>query len=448
MVQEFEQNRIFSPISARFVIITLQKTLFSHFQQSAGVCTKQRFQSDISTELQDHLNTCEHFPVKCPNNCEAVISRGMVPKHIDDDCPLTKIPCPYARMSCPKKVQRDQLESHLFFETRSHLDLACFELNDTQEKLQEKTIQLDGLEERVDVIQQQHQYNVNFLQQEYQQKFDILQNQLEQKVNTTQTKLQQKLKRGRKIFFVCLLLSLVCLMLYLTRLEDRVQNNLEEKISVIHLLHEKNATMVKKDFEGKVDSLKTKLEEKVNAIQSQHEKNVKRVKMVKKNLKDKVDSLNALLRLTAESRMFTWKITSFANKSRQAKDKVKKYVESDPFYMYGYKFKLRMYPNGYGIGENTHLSIYIVIMKGGYDAILSWPFKKKVKLTLIDQQENLVEQKNVIAQFIPDNRPKEEENAGYRFSKFISQEEINSRRYLVNDTLLFLVKEAVQEYFI
>ncbi|KAL9958504.1 hypothetical protein ACROYT_G035530 [Oculina patagonica] len=48
-LQEFVQNSVFSPISPPFVIIRQEKPLFSHFQQSAGVCTEQRFQSDIST---------------------------------------------------------------------------------------------------------------------------------------------------------------------------------------------------------------------------------------------------------------------------------------------------------------------------------------------------------------------------------------------------------------
>ncbi len=56
--------------------------------------------------------------------------------------------------------------------------------------------------------------------------------------------------------------------------------------------------------------------------------------------------------------MFTWKITSFANKLRQAENKVEKCIESDPFYMYGYKFRLKLFPNGTESGENTHLSIY------------------------------------------------------------------------------------------
>ena len=273
-------------------------------------------------------------------------------------------------------------------------------------------MQLDRLEERVNVIQQQHQYDVNSLKQEYQEKVRILQNKLEQKVNTTQTNLEQKLSTERKIFLACLLLSLLCLMLYLTKLADGVQKNFKEEVGV---------------------------------IQSQHEK---KVSMLKKNLEDRVDSLNTHLRVTEESLTFTWKITSFAIKLKQAKNKVKQYVESDPFYMYGYKLKLCLYPDGNGIGENTHLSIYIVVMKGEYDAMLPWPLKKRaIRFTLIDQQEDPDERENVTMYFIADNiplcfdRPTQEENSvGRGFPKFISQEELHSRRYLVDDTLFLQVK--------
>ena len=40
---EFVQNSLFSPRSAHFVIFALGTPLFSNFQQSAQVCTKQRF---------------------------------------------------------------------------------------------------------------------------------------------------------------------------------------------------------------------------------------------------------------------------------------------------------------------------------------------------------------------------------------------------------------------
>ena len=42
-VQEFVQNRVFSPRSARFLIVALGTLLFSDFSQSAGVWCKTAF---------------------------------------------------------------------------------------------------------------------------------------------------------------------------------------------------------------------------------------------------------------------------------------------------------------------------------------------------------------------------------------------------------------------
>ena len=262
-----------------------------------------------------------------------------------------------------KAIQLDRLGEKVHsFQQRHQYDVN-FLKQECQEKVQEKTLRLDRLEERVNAIQQQHQHVVNSLKRECQQKVRVL----EQKVNTTQTELEQKLSTVRNIciFLVCVLLLLVCLML------SGVQTNFEEKVDLLN-------TTITFNMKKLEDRIQKNLKEKVSVIQSQHEK---KVNMVKKNLEDKVDSLNIRLRVTEESRIFSWKITSFEHKLRQAKNKVKEYVESDPFYRYGYKLKLRLYPNGYDIGENTHLSMYIFVMKSEYDAILPWPFKKKVTVT-------------------------------------------------------------------
>ena len=51
-------------------------------------------------------------------------------------------------------------------------------------------------------------------------------------------------------------------------------------------------------------------------------------------------------------------------------------------------------PNGDGSGENTHLSVFMLLDRGYFDAMLPWPFKQKVTFTLIDQQEDLFERVN------------------------------------------------------
>lgn len=48
--------------------------------------------------------------------------------------------------------------------------------------------------------------------------------------------------------------------------------------------------------------------------------------------------------------------------------------------------RLELHPNGRNDGLNTHLSIFVRLMKSEYDGILPWPFDKKVTITLIDQQ--------------------------------------------------------------
>lgn len=44
-----------------------------------------------------------------------------------------------------------------------------------------------------------------------------------------------------------------------------------------------------------------------------------------------------------------------------------------------------LFLNGNGAGEGSHLSIYIKILPGEYDALLRWPFAHTVSFTLYDQ---------------------------------------------------------------
>ena len=192
-------------------------------------------------------------------------------------------------------MQRDQLESHIECATKSHLDLVCGELRDTQEKLEEKIIHFDGLEERVNIlheqleenvndIQHQHQNNVDLIQQQHQRRVNILQEQLEQKVKTCQRRLEQKTSMERKMFLVCLVLGLVFLAYYLTKIEDRVHKHLEEKLSVIQSLHGSNVGMVRKDLE---DVIQKKLDEKVSIIENLEDR-------VQKHLEEKLSVIQSL----------------------------------------------------------------------------------------------------------------------------------------------------------
>lgn len=142
---------------------------------------------------------------------------------------------------------------------------------------------------------------------------------------------------------------------------------------------------------------------------------------------------------------FKWRIDSFSDVLRKSKRGVMTFVDSCPFYRWGYKCKLRINPNGFGVGQHTHLSLYLRIMKGEYDAILTWPFHKKVIFTLVDQHEKANDRENIVKFFsqqlepLYSARPVQGENAGWGFSKFVSHEKLQERRYIVDDTIFIQV---------
>ena len=148
---------------------------------------------------------------------------------------------------------------------------------------------------------------------------------------------------------------------------------------------------------------------------------------------------------------FTWRIDG-SEVLRKVKSGEKTFIDSSPFYRCGYKCKLSLDPNGDGALKNAHLSVYLIIMKGKYDATLTWPFQKKVTFTLIDQQENAKDRKNIVKSFVAESkrenfkRPVKEENIGWGLAKFVSHEELQKRRYIVDGTIfiqLLITSSAV-----
>ena len=171
-----------------------------------------------------------------------------------------------------------------------------------------------------------------------------------------------------------------------------------------------------------------------------------------KKLVERVNVLEKDMHSKERSESFTWRIDGFSEVLRKAKGGQETHIVSSPFYRYGYKFKLQISPNGTGNGKNTHLSLFLIIMKGEYDATLTWPFYKKSTFTLIDQQENEHNRENIVESFFSGPklssyaRPVEKENIGRGLAKFVSHEKLQKRRYIVDDTIFVQVHFTSVEY--
>ena len=138
-----------------------------------------------------------------------------------------------------------------------------------------------------------------------------------------------------------------------------------------------------------------------------------------------------------------WKITEFARRRNEAVSGQQISFYSPCFYTsrYGYKMCARIYLNGDGMGRGTHISVFFVVMRGQYDALLRWPFRQKVTFMLLDQ-DNV---EHVIDAFRPDpnsssfHRPRRETNIASGCPMFCSLTELNNHAYIRDDTLFLKI---------
>ena len=138
-----------------------------------------------------------------------------------------------------------------------------------------------------------------------------------------------------------------------------------------------------------------------------------------------------------------WKITQFSRRRNEAVNGQQVSFYSPCFYTsrYGYKMCARIYLNGDGMGRGTHISVFFVVMRGQYDAILRWPFRQKVTFMLLDQ-DNV---EHVIDAFRPDpnsssfQRPRRETNIASGCPMFCSLTELNNHAYVRDDTMFLKI---------
>ena len=138
-----------------------------------------------------------------------------------------------------------------------------------------------------------------------------------------------------------------------------------------------------------------------------------------------------------------WRISDVSAKIYDSFNEPEKSFYSPPFYTgrHGYKMRARIYLNGDGMGKGTHISLFFVIMRGEYDALLRWPFRQKVTFMLLDQ--NNVE--HVIDAFRPDpnsssfQRPRRETNIASGCPLFFSLAELNKHAYIKDDAMFIKV---------
>ena len=102
---------------------------------------------------------------------------------------------------------------------------------------------------------------------------------------------------------------------------------------------------------------------------------------------------------------------------------------------------IRLYMDGDGSGKGSHISFFLTIMRGEYDALLSWLFSQLVTLTLLDQTK----EKHITQCYRPKPssssfwRPNSEMNMASGCPKFVPISVLAKSKYVQEDTMFFKV---------
>ena len=138
-----------------------------------------------------------------------------------------------------------------------------------------------------------------------------------------------------------------------------------------------------------------------------------------------------------------WKIDGFQRKRQDAINGVKTALYSHPFYsaQYGYKMCAKIYMNGDGVGKGSHLSLFLVVMRGDYDALQTWPFQKKVTMMLLDQSNG----DHMIKAFHSDLKsssfqcPMSDMNIPFGFPLFMPLDSLNTCQFIQDDIMFIKI---------
>ncbi|CAF3109835.1 unnamed protein product [Rotaria sp. Silwood2] len=231
----------------------------------------------------------------------------------------------------------------------------------------------------------------------------------------------------------------------ITRDTETIHDQLVQTDSQMFRCHHQNSTL----FEELNNKQRTNSLEKSYLDTISLNQNVLRqdITMLKQQVEDE-----SQIRKDGPDGTIVWKIFNVREKIYDAQSERQTSIYSPAFYTSdnGYKLCVRLYLNGDGSARGSHISIFLVIIRGLYDALLNWPFSYRVSFCLFDQRTMIetngtTQPKHIIDSFRPDTtsisfkRPCSAMNIASGIPKFFSLAEFNKSAnenlYVVNDTL-------------
>lgn len=383
--------------------------------------------------IKEHEATCYMKPTDCPYMCGANIQLNSIYEHVQMCRKVVNGDiCPYHIVGCGGSLEQG-LSNHLHEHQGMHAALALVSvkcLQESNEKMKrdlmtEQTLrsELEDQMKEFDSTQKAMQADLTTWQSRYKKmEADIAQ--LKETSDTRVREVQESLNE----------LDLIANGSSMEEIDTKLNEIGQRYVEVEETLNNNpggsadmpSAVLNQDLHRGRIDQL-----ESGNAVLSA-------------NLSELEMKLQ-LLENTCYDGHQLWKVDNITYRTSQAVSGKVSALHSAPCFQKrgGYKFCSRLYLNGDGMGRGTHVSLFFVIMKSEYDALLQWPFSLRVTFRLINPH-NIED--SVVESFIPDRnsssfkRPTKDMNIAAGCPMFLRKELLTN--YVVDDVLYIETKIA------
>ncbi|XP_028266680.1 TNF receptor-associated factor 5 isoform X2 [Parambassis ranga] len=372
--------------------------------------------------IQDHVHiSCPEVEVDCPDGCSQQVPRHKLVEH-RELCPEVQTDCSYKKFGCSVQGKRGTVMLHEDAAVNHHMLLV----------LRSNT----HLEQQVEVLQEEA-----LLRQRDANTDSLLVTGMQQQIRPL---LQQSSSHEHIISTAQRTLSRQEDTLSALQLDvQQVAQGLGPGFAELEQLRKSlDAVMLEvSSAEALRDQMGT-LEKKLKRQSGLLDLHSAQLDLNKQRLQE--------LETTSYDGKLIWKIEDFRTKREAEVKGQPPCLSSVPFYTghCGYKMAIKAYLNGDGEGRGTHLSLYVVLMPGDFDALLPWPFRQTVSLSILDQS-GAANHRSLSFRPDPANkcfqRPAAEaiSNTAVGFPCFIPLDMLDTPQnaaYIKDDTLFFKVK--------
>ncbi|XP_041070708.1 TNF receptor-associated factor 3 isoform X2 [Carcharodon carcharias] len=378
-------------------------------------------------DLADHLNSsCKYREQTC-KYCRNEITIAELKKHEDFDCPSFPVPCPN---KCNAYILRgegthQELKVHEADTMAQHLNCVLMQNGDLENTVFELQNKLQEKSKTIDIMAAQ----ISHLEKE--------QSKLAQLASKNESRLGHMQR---------MLASQTDKLMNIDQASQQTYQKQEESVKEVKALEESvNQLQIQfrqLELSGRTGGTGTGAAS-LTALDNQVKRHDSLLSVHDVRLAD-MDLRFQVLETASYNGKLIWKIRDYTRRKQEAVSGKTLSLYSQPFYTgyFGYKMCARVYLNGDGMGKGTHLSLFFVVMRGEYDALLPWPFKQKVTLMLLDQAPA---NRHLGDAFKPDpnsssfKKPVGEMNIASGCPLFVAQTVLESGTYIKDDTIFIKV---------